>query len=745
MGLMTVQITRVRKFQQASAVPILPDGSRAPRQINLAIHFPEDIFPEVESGTVWDVDGVMKRQTYKVSGWQYVEDLLVANSAQYRRLSGEVLAYYLTQKVDGVGSVIASRVARIEGIEKIIHDKDIERLCQIKGVDNQRAYSLIHFWPDKLIMEAIEWVQKAKMSPRLGRRMIEIFGPKAINTVKQNPFLLLAVGATWKEAMSLAKSLGFSLDSPQVLCAVAERASANLTRESGSIAVSEEDLKAAAYKLIKRKTPLISLVQTVLDRNIFVRVGDKGVVSMGAALIEDTVARVITRLIQRKPGEGSILAEWERSLTEENAREALYRFASTLSFDLTVEQQEAIIGVVMAPVACISGGAGTGKTTILQAVLAVYQDLSSGLALKQVALSGRAAQRMTESTGHDACTVAKLIADHLGDGKQPLPDHVLLVVDEASMIDLLSMYRLCGVLPEATRILFVGDVAQLPPVGPGLIFHSLTKPNMPLPTFNLSQVKRQREGSGITRFADAIRNGEACLLPLAEQFLTNSKDATIETEMTLDRAYNLWCQAGGRNSAVLLSPVRKGDLGVIDINDNFQKREGSQRSLVKNPDIPHSEWRNNTGQWLFLGDPVMVNQNDYELDVRNGDLGYISEVFEIITEDGSAGTVMLDSGPFPLTVEMLKKVELAYAITVHKSQGSQWPTVIVTLPPQAERMTDQALLYTGATRPKERLVIMGDQRAIDAAVRKGNVALNRKVSLGGLVSQYVKGNNGKMC
>lgn len=119
----------------------------------------------------------------------------------------------------------------------------------------------------------------------------------------------------------------------------------------------------------------------------------------------------------------------------------------------------------MSPVACISGGAGTGKTTILQAVLGVYQDISRGLTLKQVALSGRAAQRMAESTGHEACTIAKLIAEHLGDKKEPLPPHVLLVIDEASMIDLLSMYRLCSILPDATRILFVGDVAQLPPVG----------------------------------------------------------------------------------------------------------------------------------------------------------------------------------------------------------------------------------------------------------------------------------------
>lgn len=163
MGLMTVQVTKVRKYRQAKVVPISPDGSQVPRKRTLAVRFPDSVFSEVDVGTVWMVQGDIESQTFIVNDWEHTEDLLVAKSAKFVRLSGDVLAYYLAQKVEGVGPVIASRVARTEDIEKLIAEQDIERLCQIKGVDSQRAVSLIRCWPDSAVMEAIEWVQSVKM------------------------------------------------------------------------------------------------------------------------------------------------------------------------------------------------------------------------------------------------------------------------------------------------------------------------------------------------------------------------------------------------------------------------------------------------------------------------------------------------------------------------------------------------------------------------------------------------------
>ncbi|WP_306461530.1 AAA family ATPase, partial [Escherichia coli] len=227
-------------------------------------------------------------------------------------------------------------------------------------------------------MEAIEWVQSVKMSPHIGRRMIDIFGPQAIATVRQSPFVLLALGAPWPNTLALAESLGFGSDSPETLCAIVERAAANLTRDTGDIAIDEQALKIAVSKLTKQKIAIEHLVNIAVSRRALIRVGKHGLVPIGAALIEDTVARALTKRIQRRPGAGTKVAQWECLLTMAKVQAALARFESTLPFELTIEQREAVVGAVMSPVACISGGAGTGKTTILQAVLGVYQDISRG-------------------------------------------------------------------------------------------------------------------------------------------------------------------------------------------------------------------------------------------------------------------------------------------------------------------------------------------------------------------------------
>lgn len=738
MGLKIVQVTNVRKFHQATVIPISLEGKHIKSYRTLVVKFPKNVFSEVDVGTVWEVNGEIKNQSFFIKGWEHTEDLLVAKTATFVFLSGNALAFYLSKKIDGIGEVIARRVIKKNNLNSIVLSKDVEALCQIRGIDKKRANALIDFWPTIEMMKVISWVQEASVNPRIGRQMFGIFGQKSIEIASHNPFLLLSLGATWKEVLYLSEKLGFRLDSPETLCAIAEQAASKLINTSGDIVIDEKALNIAAYKLVKRKTPLKHLIDVATSRRVLIRVGETGLVPMGTALIENSVAHSLVGFIRRKPGDGSLLAEWECSHTESQASKALQSFENTLSFKLSDEQRKAIIGSVMSPVACISGSAGTGKTTILRTILEVYRNIASGLAVKQVALSGRAAQRIAESTGHEACTIAKLVFDHTRKNTAPLPDHLLLVVDEASMIDLLTMYRLIQVLPEATRIIFVGDVGQLPPVGPGLIFHSLTKPNMPLPTFHLSEVKRQSPESGVHLFSMAVRNGHSPFLPLTQRNLADSADASLETEMTLERIYNLWCQSGGRGQTVILSPIRKGELGVNSINTGFQKREGGHRPLVKNPYIPQTEWRNKKGQWLFEGDPVMVNQNDYVLDVRNGQFGYIHEAWSEPNEDGAIGVVMLDSVSTLLSADILEKLELAYAITVHKSQGSQWSCVILALPEEATYMTDLALLYTGVTRSQERLVIMGQQSSIDAAIEKGNIALNRKICLGGLITQALQ-------
>ena len=434
---------------------------------------------------------------------------------------------------------------------------------------------------------------------------------------------------------------------------------------------------------------------------------------------------------QRPTGEGCLLAGWECNLSTELAEAALTDYESTLDFTLAADQRDAVVGAVLSPVCGISGGAGTGKTTILKAILGIYDRVAQGVQCYQVALAGRAAQRMAESTQRPAQTIAKFIGEHLGDNKPNLPEQILLVIDESSMVDLLSMYRLVGILPDAARVIFVGDIAQLPPVGNGLVFHSLTDTQIPL--FNLTQVKRQNEESGIHRFSTSVRNGLLDLPDLTKNTLRESSDCSIETKPTIDRLIKLWQESGGIDNTIVLSPIRKGEFGVDNLNLVLQASVGNDRQAIYFQDslrgwIP---WITSTGSRLLKGDSVLVTANNYDedADLRNGDLGLVIEVFEQPDEDGAVAIIEVNDILINVTAELLEKLHLGYAITIHKSQGSQWPNCFVMLPNEAEKMIDQTLLYTASTRPSERLVLMGTEKAIEKAITKGAFSLQRKTFL----------------
>lgn len=306
-----------------------------------------------------------------------------------------------------------------------------------------------------------------------------------------------------------------------------------------------------------------------------------------------------------------------------------------------------------------------------------------------------------------------------------MPDHVLLVVDEASMVDLLSFYKMVGILPYATRIILIGDAAQLPPIGNGLVFHAAM--DSKIPAVHLSEVKRQNEQSGIHKLATAIRTNTYQKIMINSihgdvNFINDTMNATIVAQY----------QFFDPEQCIILTPTRKGHLGVDSVNKLIQAQfDGYYPSQLHYHDdfrgwIP---WITKSGAKLRLGDKVIITSNDYENDLRNGDLGRITRVHERPEEDNSYGVLELDGRDVPVTIPLLERLDLGYAVTIHKSQGSQWPACILLLPEYARHMIDQTLLYTAVTRPSEHLVIMGDDTLIYAALTRGNVALNRVTNI----------------
>lgn len=728
---MMVQIAKVRPSGIRTAWEVREDGSLAHRDATLAVQFPMKWWEAASVGSVWSVEGSIERRNYKARGFTVNDDLLTVESARYVRPSGELLARWIAKNIDGLGDVIARRLVRaLPDIDAVVRGGDVQALTAVSGVNESRAKALIEKWPPEGLYGILSWLQESGLPLGLAERLARVYGECALDRVKDDPFLLAAFGVSFRKILDLITTLEIELPRDRLLAAIAERVASSLCGRTGSTVVTENELTSGSER-VAADLAIVSegLIEAAIAHGVLIRT-ERGLQGLGAAIQEHAVARFLNRSAARPAGAGAMLAAWEQNLSDASIESALSSFEAALPYTLTAQQRAAVKGAVQSPVCTISGGAGTGKTTILLAILAVYDQIAEGMAQFQVALSGRAAQRMAESTGRPAATIAKLLSDHRGENRQDFPEHALLVVDEASMVDLLTAYRLVGLLPYATRILLVGDVGQLPPIGAGLLFHAVMRSN--LPAFELSQVKRQGQDSGIHRLATAVRTNtyDHCLLKSA------SGDCHYDPDCSPESVIRIWEESGRAEGCIILTPTRKGPLGVDALNALIQShRDAAERR----PELHYSDdlrgwipWVTRRGARLRLGDQVMVTANDYDADIRNGDLGTILEVYPE-ARDEVLGLMELNGRLVEITAGLLETLDLGYAITIHKSQGSQWPTCILLLPGYVPHMLDQTLLYTAITRPAERLRLLGDRSLILRALSRGSVAAQRKTNLENLL------------
>lgn len=724
-----VQVRKCRSWGYATVDLVNLDGSVKKRDKTLVVKFPEHAREAATEGSLWEVSGNEYLNQFVVNGILVTEYTIDADNIKFLRPSGRMLSRWLSSNIKGIGSVIANRLVRIKNLSALIENLDRDALLEVAGMSSDRVQRLFEQWPDESLYKTIEWLEGQQLPLGLGDKLVAIFGAEAIEKVKSHPFLLMAMGVPFEKTIQIAHELNLSMSDNCVAAGVALHVTVRYAAKTGSTVIDSKTIVSACSHVMKSPAPE-NVGEIAVEEGLLIKVRD-GYQVYGKALMEAAVAQFLVDAYMRQPGDNALLAAWEKGLAREAVAEALTAYESSLEFELTDEQREAVIGAVMAPVCCISGGAGTGKTTILNAILGVFYVIAEGITCYQMALAGRAAQRMAESTGGPAQTIAKFIATHLRDKKSDLPPHILLVIDEASMVDLLSMYKLIGILPSATRILFVGDASQLPPVGDGLIFHALS--DTPFPFFNLTQVKRQSKLSGIHRFATSIRELALELPKRTQKTLLESDDCSIEPNSSITRLVELWLEAGGIGN-IVLSPIKKGELGVDNINAQLQQAVGLDRPALYYRDelrgwIP---WITPIGYQLLEGDPILVVVNNYDedADIRNGDLGVITEVFDKPNdENGALGVMEINGVAIFLTADILDKLHLGYAVTIHKSQGSEWPTCFVMLPTEASHMIDQTLLYTAVTRPIDRLVMIGDDGLIEQAIRRGSLALERKTYL----------------
>lgn len=416
-------------------------------------------------------------------------------------------------------------------------------------------------------------------------------------------------------------------------------------------------------------------------------------------------------------------------LPPDDIDELLQAYEKAEDIELNSQQWEAVHLAAAKPFILITGGAGVGKTTVLKALYDVYDH--TGISVTQVALAGRAAKRMQEATGRPASTIANFLHNwNVGS----FDERSVVIVDEASMVDIITMSRLCELLGAAPRLVLVGDPAQLMPVGPGLVLHALTQVPQ-VPVAQLTVVKRY--GGAIAAAAAAIREGhwpalsadpEAAIgfIPCLARSINSAEDAIPETVLHLYRQ-------DPANTQVLCARRNRPD-GTKDLNALFQAALTAKAKPVEVWDERHEAYAR---VGFHLGDPVLCKRNLWDRGLQNGSLGVVVQVEDVHrTQDTEAGGeddqvlawVDWDDGVRrPIVEEMLDDLELGYAITVHKAQGSQWPRVIVPL--TGHRLLDRTLVYTAVTRAQRQVLLVGDESAARAAVQREPRAQSRQVAL----------------
>ena len=528
------------------------------------------------------------------------------------------------------------------------------------------------------------WMTEHKIPASVQQRLLKHHGEESIEAIRQNPYVLIGFGMSFKDVDKLVE-----LDQYKITKSDHRRLSAALETsirkeiEKGHTYTTQANLRPYLTKLLNDKELVIQAFKAGHDRAQYILNPDTGTYHPTAQLLmENVVAKRLKALASQK------------NLFDEYANSAYCSAVDELPYKLAKKQIEAVTTCLDNAVSCITGGAGTGKTTVLRTALRAYQQM--GFEIHAVALSGRAAMRLHESIGLFTSTIAKLLREDPIEPNSVQQKH-LLVIDEASMIDLPTMYRLVNHIHPSVRIIFTGDPDQLPPIGCGKVLADIVTSKAIANTM-LDIVKRQEGSTGIPEYSKLINKG---IVP--GQLSTG---AICFHETTKNDIAQVCCdlyQQSPENSRVM-APTKAL---VADINKLIQAKINPDGSRLEFELHGEAFFQN-----LRLGDAILFTQNQYDKGIQNGSLGTLTSVE---SSGESYGEVMLDTGDkVEVTQSVLDCMELGFAITLHKAQGSQFPRIIIAL--QSGKIVDRAWLYTAITRAESEIHIVGSRQDFERTV-----------------------------
>jgi exodeoxyribonuclease V alpha subunit len=703
----------------------------------------------VAIGEALELTGFWQHHTQH--GWQFLahtyRSVLPATAQGIRKYLGSGL-------IKGVGPRTADRiVAHFDTATLDVLDSAPERLKEVPGIGAKKIATIVTAWHEqKAIKDVMVFLQGHEISTSLAVRLYKQYGDAAITIAKNEPYRLAREvhGIGFRTADKIALAMGVKRDDPERLKAGALHALSEATDDGHTFLPAEELVKRAAEVLDVH----VSHAQKAVDDLIaeqgaqreWLRRQPDG--TLAFVPVEKTRGAVSTLAEPRadyttppSPDADPVVYLWPFYNAEQNIARQLKRLASASAqqdlladfrnvnaaamfgyleakdgLQLSERQQEGVLTALTQPVCVITGGPGTGKTTSMRALIRALQAKNKRIVL--AAPTGRAAKRLSEATGIEARTLHRLLQIKPGGKPQFDQDNTLpadmVIVDETSMLDTLLMNTLLKAIATGAHLLLVGDADQLPSVGAGNVLADIIASGL-APVVRLDRIFRQSETSAIVTNAHRINNGEMPLTggAIADFFHFVEDDAEKASTLVVDVVTRrIPARFGLQPSEVqVLSPMHNGKCGVAYLNEALQAALNPPRE--GRPEKPF-------GNRVFrVGDKVLQTRNNYDKDVFNGDAG----VVQAIDSEDQVLRVALDDGrAAEYDFTELDQLALAYAISIHKSQGSEYPAVVIPLVMGHYMMLARKLIYTAVTRAKRLVVVVGSRKALAMAVKDAGAA-----------------------
>jgi len=627
--------------------------------------------------------------------------------------------YLASGQIAGIGEVFAKRIVDKFGTDTFtIFDSNPDQLLEVEGIGKKKLERITNSWKEQQNARGIIlFLQKFGIAAQFAQRIHKQYGNESIDKVTENPYCLAddMVGVGFKRADDFARHLGVDIDDPMRLDSGLIYQLNELCSRGNSCYPLDAFLIEAAKILELDKEILSPRIGSLVSKNkIHIESFKKGEEDAEFFIWPAHLYRQEINIIEQIKRLMSV--NHKISAIDEDLSELIAEKCEQLGIQLAEQQKKAVEQSILKKITIITGGPGTGKSTITRVILSIFKSYAFNFLL--AAPTGRAAKRLAEITGEEASTIHSLLS--IGAFTDMLRSRLVeklscdvLIVDEASMIDTPLMSLLLNALPDNAKLILIGDVDQLPSVGPGNVLKDLID-SKEIPLMKLTEIFRQAQHSKIILNAHKINNGIYPDLDIdrdADFFFIQEKEpdkiASLIVGLVSERLKKTY-QFHPLRDIQILCPIHRGLIGTQELNTAMQL-------ALNNPEDKEKTQRANT---IFaVGDKVMQLKNNYEKEVYNGDIGYVKKVKNI---DKQLVVQMDNEREVEYEFSELNELELAYAVSVHKYQGSESPCIIMPVHESQHMMLYRNLLYTAVTRGKQLVILVGSKDALYMALRNNN-------------------------